>query len=65
MKIVYQQRNKLKNTCILFPMTTDNSDNMLYYYYLSKEEKRAKKTCYKRIEKLKDKNKCEMLEECF
>ena len=34
MKIVYQQRNKLKNTCILFPMTTDNSDNMLYYYYL-------------------------------
>ena len=39
--------------------------NMLYYYYLSKEEKRAKKTCYKRIEKLMDKNKCEMLEECY
>jgi hypothetical protein len=34
MKIVYQQRNKLKNTCVLFPMTNDNIDNMLYYYYL-------------------------------
>lgn len=46
MKIVYQQRNKLKNTCVLFPMISSNVSNMLYYYYLiNKRYKNVDYTC--------------------
>jgi len=45
MKIIFQQRNKLKNTAILFYIDKDNFNNQLYYRYLIDKKYKGDYTC--------------------
>lgn len=48
MKILFQQRNKLRNFCVLFPVTQSNFSNMMYYYcIINKRYKNCDYTCAK------------------